>query len=291
MEQKTDMRIALLIDSENISSKYMKIIMDELNQYGKVTYKRVYGDFTCKERHGWRDLFLTFGLSPVQQYTYTKGKNATDTAMIIDAMDILYSGNVECFCLATSDSDFTRLAVRFNEAGMFVIGAGEKKTPKAFVSVCDRFFLVDALLKNEEKAQVEERPKSVAAVKDNAKDKGKKDNKPAAGQQKPKQEEPVAPPAPVEDGEEKVTVLPIEELVKSIKVIIDNHADDDGWAYLGNVINGVYKAHPEFHPKLYDSSMRPANFMKSIKIGNRCPFEFQSRTINSPNDSTFIKYV
>ena len=142
MEEK---KFALLIDADNISSKYIKTIIDELGKYGTITYKRLYGDLTRSNNKSWKDALLSHSINPVQQYNYTTGKNSTDSAMIIDAMDILYSGKVDGFCLATSDSDFTRLAMRLREAGMMVIGMGESKTPEPFRVSCERFFFLDLL--------------------------------------------------------------------------------------------------------------------------------------------------
>ena len=136
-------RIALLIDAENISPRYIHKIMKEIVKHGEITYKRIYRDWTSDSAIGWKDVILEHGLNPVQQYSYTSGKNATDFAVIIDAMDILYTGNVDTFCLATSDSDFTRLAVRLKEAGKQVIGMGEKKVPRPFSICCDSFIYLD----------------------------------------------------------------------------------------------------------------------------------------------------
>ena len=138
-------KFALLIDADNISAKYIKIIVDELGKYGTVTYKRLYGDLSRPNNRSWKNALLSHSINPVQQYNYTTGKNSTDSAMIIDAMDILYSGKVDGFCLASSDSDFTRLAMRLREAGMTVIGMGESKTPEPFRVSCERFFFLDLL--------------------------------------------------------------------------------------------------------------------------------------------------
>lgn len=138
-----EQKFALLIDSDNISADYIKIILQELSKYGTVTYKRIYGDWTRSTSNKWKDVLLANSINPVQQYSYTTGKNATDSAMIIDAMDILYSGHVTGFCLASSDSDFTRLAMRLRESGMYVIGMGERKTPEPFRSACEKFVLLD----------------------------------------------------------------------------------------------------------------------------------------------------
>ena len=143
-------RFAVLIDAENVSSKYIKYIFDEISNYGSVTYKRIYGDWTAATASSWKNVLLENSLSPVQQYSYTQGKNASDSAMIIDAMDILYSGNVEGFCLVSSDSDFTKLAMRLREDGMMVIGMGEKKTPKPFSVACNVFKYLDVLTEEDQ---------------------------------------------------------------------------------------------------------------------------------------------
>ena len=152
MEDK-NYTIALLIDSDNVSSKYINALMKELIALGRVTYKRMYGDFTTPAKSGWRDIVNQFSIMPVQQYSYTTGKNVTDSKMIIDAMDILYTGNVDAFCLMSSDSDFTGLAKRLKESNMFVIGAGESKTPGSFINACDRFFKLDSLTKHGQKTE------------------------------------------------------------------------------------------------------------------------------------------
>lgn len=143
-------RFAVLIDAENISTKYIKVILDEISNYGIATYKRAYGDWTSPVLRGWKDEVLKNSITPVQQYSYTQGKNSSDSAMIIDAMDILYSGKVDGFCIVSSDSDFTRLASRLREAGMLVIGMGEKKTVEAFRTSCTTFKYLEVLSSDEE---------------------------------------------------------------------------------------------------------------------------------------------
>ena len=146
---ETEMRYAVLIDADNVAPKYTKNILDELSNYGIVTYKRVYGDWTRVNLAGWKNMALDNAITPVQQYSYTIGKNATDSAMIIDAMDILYSNNVDGFCIVSSDSDFTRLAIRLRESGKHVIGMGEKKTPKPFSTACNSFKYLEVLAEEE----------------------------------------------------------------------------------------------------------------------------------------------
>ncbi|MGR3809017.1 NYN domain-containing protein [Jiulongibacter sp. NS-SX5] len=145
MPESQNINLAVLIDGDNIPSANTKEMMEEITKYGNPTIKRIYGDWTKPHLTRWKSLLLENAITPVQQYSYTTGKNATDSAMIIDAMDILYSGKVEGFCLVSSDSDFTRLATRLREAGMLVIGIGEKKTPDPFIVACDRFIYVEIL--------------------------------------------------------------------------------------------------------------------------------------------------
>lgn len=146
-------KFAVLIDADNVSDKYIKLILDEVSNDGIATYKRIYGDWTKPALGAWKNVLLENSILPIQQYGYTTGKNATDSAMIIDAMDILYSGNVEGFCIVSSDSDFTRLASRLRESGMFVIGMGEKKTPSPFIAACNKFKYVDVLAASNETKQ------------------------------------------------------------------------------------------------------------------------------------------
>ena len=150
-----EMRYAVLIDADNVAAKYTKYILDEVSNYGVVTYKRVYGDWTRPNLAGWKNMALDNAITPIQQYSYTTGKNATDSAMIIDAKDILYSNNVDGFCIVSSDSDFTRLAIRLRESGIHVIGMGERKTPKPFSTACNAFKYLEILAEEEVQGTVE----------------------------------------------------------------------------------------------------------------------------------------
>ena len=156
-----NINMAVLIDGDNIPSAYIKEMMEEIAKYGNPTIKRIYGDWTRPGLNKWKNLLLENAITPIQQYGYTKGKNATDSAMIIDAMDILYSNKVNGFCIVSSDSDFTRLATRLREAGMQVIGIGEKKTPNPFIVACDKFVYIEIL-----KTQSEEKTESKSTVED-----------------------------------------------------------------------------------------------------------------------------
>src|SRR6201991_4749608 len=145
MDIQRDIRLAILIDADNVPYSNVKGVMEEITKYGTPTFKRIYGDWTKPTVSGWKSVLLQNAITPIQQYSYTQGKNSSDSALIIDAMDILYSGKVDGFCIVSSDSDFTRLATRLREAGMKVIGIGEKKTPNPFITACDKFIYIEIL--------------------------------------------------------------------------------------------------------------------------------------------------
>lgn len=153
MSSEKDLKLAVLIDADNVPYKHIKEMLDEVAKYGLPTIKRIYGDWTKPTVGGWKNALLEHAIQPIQQYSYTTGKNATDSAMIIDAMDILHSEKVDGFCLVSSDSDFTRLATRLRESGMFVMGMGQKKTPKPLIVACDKFVYIEILTNNDEETE------------------------------------------------------------------------------------------------------------------------------------------
>lgn len=153
-----DKRFAILIDSDNISSKYISAIMDEMTKHGIATYRRAYGDWTSSHNKSWKSKLMENSITPMQQFSNTVGKNATDSMLIIDAMDILYTGNVDGFCIVSSDGDFTRLASRLRESGMIVVGMGEEKTPRSFRTACSQFTVLENLIDADEEIQEEELP-------------------------------------------------------------------------------------------------------------------------------------
>lgn len=207
-----DKKFALLIDADNIGSQYVKIIIDELTKEGVITYKRIYGDWTQPNLKQWKEILLDYSINPIQQYAYTTGKNATDSAMIIDAMDILYTGNVDGFCLVSSDSDFTKLATRLKEAGKTVIGMGKQQTPKPFVSACSKFKYVDIIGENEE---------------------DKKGSQSKDGKDK------------------KSTLTKTGSIKKFIKKIIEENSDDDGWILASTIGTMLQKKYPDFDSRNY----------------------------------------
>jgi predicted nuclease of predicted toxin-antitoxin system len=208
---QTDIKIAVLIDADNVPAGQVKEMMEEITKYGNPTIKRIYGDWTKPQLVKWKNVLLENAINPMQQYGYTSGKNATDSAMIIDAMDILYSEKVNGFCIVSSDSDFTKLATRLREAGMVVIGMGEMKTPEPFIVACDKFIYLEILQK-----QVEEN----VGIKDKAN------------------------PAPQVD---KIN----PKIIRLIAATISDLADDDGWAFLGDVGNLLQKKQPNFDARNY----------------------------------------
>jgi len=228
-----DRNLAVLIDGDNIPSAYVKEMMAEISKYGNPTIKRIYGDWTKPILAKWKNLLLENAITPIQQYSYTTGKNATDSAMIIDAMDILYSHKVDGFCLVSSDSDFTRLATRLREAGLTVIGIGEKKTPNPFIVACDKFIYIE-ILKNQP-------DDTESAVK-------RKSTK-------------------TETDVDKIT----PQVIKLISSTISDVADEDGWAFLGDVGNLLQKKQPNFDSRNYGfAKLTP--LIKSIGL-----FEIEQR--------------
>lgn len=227
METLSDMRLAVLIDADNIPYGNIKGMMEEIALYGTPTFKRIYGDWTMPTlAGGWKNVLLENALTPVQQYSYTKGKNSTDSAMIIDAMDILYSGKVDGFCLVSSDSDFTRLATRLREAGMKVIGIGERKTPNPFIVACDKFIYIEIINSSKPKSElsIPELKKNTAYSKKKQKDEQKEESN-------------------LDKQKRNVTDL--------IATSINDLADENGWAFLGEVGNLILKKQPDFDPRLY----------------------------------------
>lgn len=235
-------KIAVLIDADNVSEKYIKAILDEVSNHGTPTYKRIYGDWTKPQLGTWKTALLNFSITPIQQYSYTTGKNATDAALIIDAMDILYSDNVDGFCIVSSDSDFTRLAARLREAGMYVIGMGEKKTPTPFIAACEKFKYLEVL----------------AGVNTNSLEhsiQGKN-----------------AKCEPTKDG-----MATLDELIRTIKIIVTESSDEDGWAFLGEVGKRLNKRYPDFDTRNYGHT-KLTPLISSLK-----QFDIQPRKTSNPN--------
>jgi len=225
-----DIKLAVLIDGDNIPSRYIKEMMQEITKYGTPTVKRIYGDWTKPHLSKWKAILLENAITPIQQYGYTTGKNATDSAMIIDAMDILYSEKVDGFCLVSSDSDFTKLATRLREEGLVVYGIGEKKTPDPFIVACDKFIYLEILESSEDETE-------------NGKTKPKKENI------------------------DKIT----PKVIRLLRNSVDDAADDDGWAFMGDVGSLILKKQPNFDARNF-------GFQKLTPLFKSLPqFEIEQR--------------
>lgn len=210
-DKNIDLKLAVLIDADNIPYANVKGMMEEIAKYGTPTFKRIYGDWTKPTTTGWKGVLLQNAITPIQQYSYTSGKNATDSAMIIDAMDILYTGRVDGFCIVSSDSDFTRLATRLREAGMKVIGIGERKTPEPFITACDKFIYIE-ILSSEDVSTPDIRTRRVK-----------------------------------KESLQKVD----KRVINLIKSSINDVADEGGWAFLGEVGTLILKKQPNFDARNY----------------------------------------
>lgn len=219
------LRLAVLIDADNAQAALIGSLLGEVARYGLASVKRIYGDFTTSRLGQWKKVLLKHSLNPVQQFAYTSGKNATDSALIIDAMDLLYTRRFDGFCLVSSDSDFTRLAQRLREEGLIVYGFGERKTPDPFVQACDKFIYTEVLRGRSDDG--DDKP-----VTKSSKSRGRSGKKPV-------KKEP-AEPAEVEEA-------PIELLDQAI----EEASDEQGWAALGQVGNYLSKVRPDFDPRLY----------------------------------------
>ena len=211
-EEISQAKLAVLIDADNTQPAIIEGLLDEVAKYGVASVKRIYGDWTSNHLRSWKERLLANAIQPIQQFSYTTGKNATDSAMIIDAMDLLYSEKLNGFCIVSSDSDFTRLAARLRESGCTVYGFGAEKTPQAFVKVCDKFIYTEILLDNQEEADEDEgRP-----------------------HQKTRKEFKVD-----------------RKLLKLLRDAVDDLADESGWAYLGGVGQKIANRYGEFDPRNY----------------------------------------
>ncbi len=239
MESTKELKLAVLIDADNVPYANVKEMFEEIAKYGTPTFKRIYADWTKPTVSGWKKVLLENAITPIQQYSYSKGKNASDSALIIDAMDILYTGKVDGFCIVSSDSDFTRLATRLREAGMKVIGIGEKKTLNPFITACDKFIYLE-ILKPQAPAAVESDPKKVTV---NA---------------QPPVREPLSKIDP--------------EIIKLLNDSIVDLADEDGWTFLGELGSLLLKKKPDFDPRNY-------GFPKMLPLIKRMnTFEIDERT-------------
>lgn len=254
MDSTQELKLAVLIDADNVPSSNIKGMLEEIAKYGTPTFKRIYGDFTRPNLIGWKNVLLQHAITPVQQYSYTTGKNSSDSALIIDAMDILYTGGVDGFCIVSSDSDFTRLATRLREAGKKVFGIGEKKTPSAFIASCHKFIYIEILKKDSD-----DESQSPAVKVGKFSTKKVKHTKPGkrAG----------------------------NELSDLVVESINDIAEEDGWVFLGVLGNLILKKRTDFDPRNYGKR-------KLIDLIRTIPeIEVDDRKIGKSNISHFFVRV
>jgi uncharacterized protein (TIGR00288 family) len=227
-------RVAVLIDCDNISHQWARAILGEVAKHGTLGIKRGYGDWTRDHLKNWRPELATYAIQPVQQFAYTTGKNSTDFALVIDAMDLLYSGSVDAFCIVSSDSDFTRLAMRLRESGRRVYGIGARKTPEAFQNACDQFTYVEVLV-GEDTPVDDDSPKKATTVKATAKKAVKK-------------------AAPVKKAATPSKRSQVQRLTDLLLPAVEASAKDDGWAALSAVGSYVVNTNPTFDSRNYGYS-------------------------------------
>jgi uncharacterized LabA/DUF88 family protein len=221
---KSRNKIAILIDGDNAQANLLPKMLVEAGKYGLVTVRRIYGDWTTSNMNSWKDVLNFHAVQPVQQFRYTIGKNATDSAMIIDAMDLLHSGVVDGFCLVSSDSDYTRLATRIRETGVFVMGLGARKTPKPFVNACDVFVYTENLVVDQKVSRPRVQHKDTKKPKETVKE----------------------TPAEIEsDQEQEPEAMPL------IRQAYEMAVQEDGWARLDHMGNALYQLNPAFDPRTY----------------------------------------
>lgn len=251
---ENELRMAVLIDSDNVSEKYVQIILEETANIGTATYKRIYGDWTSTRMKSWKGVLLDNSITPMQQYSYTVGKNATDSAMIIDAMDILYSHTVDGFCLVSSDSDFTRLAVRLREEGMMVIGMGESKTPQPFIAACNQFKYLDLLLNQREEEEAAAQREAEKAARKRTANKRRHAKQPRD----------------------------LERVTDTLDAILEKFSDDDGWMFSGRLGDRLSK-------RLTDFDVRNFGFNKFSKFMSSME-HYEMRTIEDDNHQKQIYF-
>lgn len=291
MPQQNDqsLRLAVLIDADNASRTAMRDVMAEIAVYGTPTVKRIYGDWTTPNMASWKPILLENAITPIQQYSYTTGKNATDSAMIIDAMDILYTGSCDGFVLVSSDSDFTRLATRLREAGKKVIGMGEKKTPNPFIVACDKFIYIEVIRAEAKAALATAEQEAAAQAAESASASGKTEPAPAKAEgaksgkkSRKKTAEPAAVPVPEPEPEPQPAPEPAQkkvpkEVVHLIADAMDMIADEDGYAFMGELGNLLIRQQPDFDPRNYGFS-KLTQLIKSIDR-----FEVDVRQTSNPH--------
>lgn len=277
-----DKRFAILIDTDNISSKYISAIMDEMTKHGIVTYRRAYGDWTSTQAKGWKNKLMENSITPMQQFCNTVGKNATDSTLIIDAMDILYTGNVDGFCIVSSDGDFTRLAIRLRESGMSVVGMGEEKTPRSFRTACSQFTVLENLIdEDDEEMQAE--------AQEAARGTGRGASGGTAGKGKGKK----AAAKKAEEVKEESTSISKEVIESAIINIITENENKDKETGLGEIGSRLLNKYPDFDVRNYGYSLlsrflEEIPSLKLVKNNTRINVELKE---NRESEDEILDYI
>lgn len=248
--------LAVLIDADNAPAAIVEGLFEEIAKYGVASVKRIYGDWTGPQLGGWKKVLLDYSIQPIQQFAYTKGKNATDSSLIIDAMDLLYTRRFDGFCLVSSDSDFTRQASRLREEGLTVYGFGEEKTPKPFVAACDKFVYTELLREEGLPSASEEAAGEVDATSE-----ADKPNKDVVAPRKPR--------------------VPVGFITK----ILDDLADEEGWASLGMLGANITKLRPEFDPRTHGFKK-----LSDLIKGHPHAFELQARHLSGGASALYVRH-
>ena len=244
-----ELKLAILIDAENISSKYVEVILSEANNLGNIIYKRIYGNWTMPQMGAWKDVILDNSIQPIQQYSNISGKNSSDSSLIIDAMDLLYLNKLDGFCIVSSDSDFTRLATRLRESEMFVMGMGEQKTPRSFISACSKFLYLDLLLSSSSSGKTAEQKEKRSNVEEEKKaDESAKQNDQNA----------------IARIEEKAGSN-IKIIKQTLQELVEENSDDDGWIFSAKLKELLNKRFPDFDERNFKNK-KFVPFVKSLDL-------------------------
>lgn len=270
---KEEKRFAVLIDAENVSSKYIKYVMDEMSNYGIVTYKRIYTNWIKTSSNGWQKALSDYAFSPVQSISYTTGKNSTDSAMIIDAMDILYTETVDGFCIVSSDSDFTKLAIRLKESGMIVIGMGESKTPKSFRVSCNVFKVLNVLANEDDEKQKDKektKDKQENATAEKSSDKNEKNDTDKKSEEILQKENLEQKSEKTEEERAITSFTTVKDTIR--KILIEREGEGENVS-VGEIGNLLVKRYSEFDSRNYGFSklsmlLKNIDFIKIVETEN-----------------------
>lgn len=249
-----EMKLAVLIDAENISSQYIDVILSEANNLGDVIYKRIYGNWTTQQMASWRTTILNNAIQPIQQYSNTTGKNSSDSALIIDTMDLLYTTNLDGFCIVSSDSDFTRLASRLRESQKYVLGMGESKTPRSFISACNKFLYLDVLLEEAESEAASDELSRQESISETS-----------SMNQTPVSKSDSTPSATDTEKADNTSGKNVQTICQALAKLTEENSDDNGWIFSGTLGNLLSKQFSDFDVRNFGYK-KFVPFIESLKL-------------------------